>query len=464
MTCNELIQDILEYIDKRIKENLSVCELAKAATFSEPHFFRLFLGYTDITPMKYVMRRKLFYAAKEIVSTHKKIVDIAFSYGFESHDVFTRAFKRHYGTTPALFRKNGMKLDILYRESTYCDPSHTIALIKNRMRDGVMQKPEYEVKVVKFPKTLLIGVERMIGGDEFVWDAFYRNFDKLFKNAPNRKYPSAENGTHALCELLPRNSKGKWDWTCNFEYNYFAGVEVTSFDDVPEGAAIRILPEQLCAVIDFENDADMDYDSATGYIYKNWLEKSMYKIDFRYNAPWEIYTPNNSGLTYKESVCVPIREMDCEIVEMPGYSGVYVRYEDESWSNVKQQAFEAMQKWAIDNDLFGPSNEVKFEVYNGSTADHNVFFEVFYRADKELPMCEGMRRKTYPPLKYLRSSNVHHSLEPNSRAILRYINQQVEVKHSKSGDFNVRDWFEEYKIGKAGVDFYTPIDVYIHIE
>jgi len=323
---------------------------------------------------------------------------------------------------------------------------------------------EYEVKVVKFPKTLLIGIERIIGGDEGVWDAFYRNFGKLFANAPNRKYPNAENCTHAICELLPRNSKGKWDWACNYEYNYFAGIEVTSFDDVPEGAVMRILPEQLCAVIEGEADKELDYQTATDYLYGTWLEKNTYKKDRRFEATWEMYTPNKSGFPYKESVCMPIMEPDCEIIDMPEYSGVYVRFENESGGKAKQQAIEAMHQWALDNNLFAASGEVCFEVYNGSTADDNVFFEVFYRTDNEYPMCEGMKRTSYPALRYARSSNVHHSLEQNSRAILRYINQKDGMKYSHSGEPHKRIWFEEYKIGQAGVDFYTPIDVYFCIE
>lgn len=54
----------------------------------------------------YLRRRKLAFALKEVRDSEKSILDIAFNYGFLSHEAFTRAFKTTYGVTPSEYRKN----------------------------------------------------------------------------------------------------------------------------------------------------------------------------------------------------------------------------------------------------------------------------------------------------------------------------------------------------------------------
>ena len=53
--------------------------------------------------MEYVKREKLQRASVEIRSG-KKIMDAALKYGWESHNGFTKAFKKEFGYCPALLR------------------------------------------------------------------------------------------------------------------------------------------------------------------------------------------------------------------------------------------------------------------------------------------------------------------------------------------------------------------------
>ena len=53
----------------------------------------------------YLRLRRLAFALKEVRDSEKSILDIAFDYGFSSHEAFTRAFKGTYGVTPSEYRK-----------------------------------------------------------------------------------------------------------------------------------------------------------------------------------------------------------------------------------------------------------------------------------------------------------------------------------------------------------------------
>lgn len=54
----------------------------------------------------YMGQRSLSFALKEVRDTTRGLIDIAFDYGFSSHEAFSRAFKDSYGVSPSDYRKN----------------------------------------------------------------------------------------------------------------------------------------------------------------------------------------------------------------------------------------------------------------------------------------------------------------------------------------------------------------------
>jgi len=302
---------IMDYIDGNINEDLSIERLAQAANISVPQLFRLFAANISIAPITYTLKRRLFTAAKKLVTSDIKVVDVAFLFGFESHDSFSRAFKRVYGVTPSEFRVNALRYHPFYRNGLYCIAGLTIpkSLIKQVEDEEFMNEQQeifHNVEIVTVTETKLIGVERLVGGGSF--EAFYEAYDKIFKNALNRKYPNSANATHGVPRV---NSDGS-------KLLYFVGIEVTSLDDIPDGATSLVLPEQLCAVIGY--GGGVDYDELCEYFRDKWLKQSGYKpdphkIDSRfpkayawetYFPVWEYYTPNKDFELYEERIYMPV--------------------------------------------------------------------------------------------------------------------------------------------------------------
>jgi AraC family transcriptional regulator len=112
----EIILSSVSYIEERIRENITVSDIADDAGYSCYHFIRLFSGVTGFTPKEYMMKRRLTEAAKEILCSDRKIIDIAFEYDFQNHESFTRAFRREFGDNPAAFRKKRSFPDELFLE------------------------------------------------------------------------------------------------------------------------------------------------------------------------------------------------------------------------------------------------------------------------------------------------------------------------------------------------------------
>ena len=104
------IQIIVDEIDKCIKYNhdevLTLQYLSHKLGYSEFHTTRKFKEITGMQFRDYLRHRKLAFALKEVRDSDKNMLDIAFTYGFSSHEAFTRAFKKAYGITPSKYRKD----------------------------------------------------------------------------------------------------------------------------------------------------------------------------------------------------------------------------------------------------------------------------------------------------------------------------------------------------------------------
>ncbi len=103
------IQIIVNEIDECIRyhhdEALTLRFLSRKLGYSEFHTTRKFKEISGMQFRDYLRLRKLAFALKEVRDSEKSILDIAFDYGFSSHEAFTRAFKGTYGVTPSEYRK-----------------------------------------------------------------------------------------------------------------------------------------------------------------------------------------------------------------------------------------------------------------------------------------------------------------------------------------------------------------------
>ncbi|MDR7247188.1 AraC-like DNA-binding protein [Priestia megaterium] len=100
----------LSYIEENLTNDIDFREVAKLALCSEYHFKRMFSFLAGITLSEYIRRRRLTLAAFELKDNKMKVIDIAFKYGYNSPDSFTRAFQNLHGLTPSEAKKNGYSL------------------------------------------------------------------------------------------------------------------------------------------------------------------------------------------------------------------------------------------------------------------------------------------------------------------------------------------------------------------
>lgn len=100
----DCIQKAIDFIEDNIYSELNFEVIASQAYMSNYHFQRLFNLICDMPLGDYIHSRRLSLAGNEIVSSNTKIIDIAFKYGYESSESFSRAFTRFHGISPSAAR------------------------------------------------------------------------------------------------------------------------------------------------------------------------------------------------------------------------------------------------------------------------------------------------------------------------------------------------------------------------
>ncbi len=99
---------LLRDIRRRIDSDVSLSRLAQRSGWSPFHLHRALRQALGETPKKYTRRLRLERAAATLVVGEGTLAQIARANGFASHEVFTRAFRQHFGCTPQHYRARGL--------------------------------------------------------------------------------------------------------------------------------------------------------------------------------------------------------------------------------------------------------------------------------------------------------------------------------------------------------------------
>ncbi|MBL9203794.1 MAG: helix-turn-helix transcriptional regulator [Opitutaceae bacterium] len=78
--------------------------LARRAGLSVSRFERVYVRMFGESIRACLKRIRLEHAATELRTTRRRILTLAREAGYDNHEAFTRAFKRRFGMSPALYR------------------------------------------------------------------------------------------------------------------------------------------------------------------------------------------------------------------------------------------------------------------------------------------------------------------------------------------------------------------------
>lgn len=111
------------YIEAHLEDPITLHLLAEQAGYSPWHCAKIFKELTGKAPFEYIRSCRLSQAALRLRDYNPKIVDVAMDFVFDSHEGFTRAFRRQFGMSPKDYKKNTPPLPLFHpwsvRDSAY---------------------------------------------------------------------------------------------------------------------------------------------------------------------------------------------------------------------------------------------------------------------------------------------------------------------------------------------------------
>ena len=96
---NPRVLEWMAYIDTHLAEDLDMDLLAERFFISKYHMMRLFRRETGYTVHTYLLQRRLL-AARQLIDKGMLATEACYRCGFRSYSSFTRAYGKHFGSTP----------------------------------------------------------------------------------------------------------------------------------------------------------------------------------------------------------------------------------------------------------------------------------------------------------------------------------------------------------------------------
>ena len=87
------------------EDKFELNELSKIANINKFGFAKKFKTFTGMTPMNYILMRKIF-SSKKAISSNSELTEIAYQYNFTDIAHFSKTFKRFIGISPKQYKKS----------------------------------------------------------------------------------------------------------------------------------------------------------------------------------------------------------------------------------------------------------------------------------------------------------------------------------------------------------------------
>lgn len=139
------LNDAVDYIEQHLTNELAIEDIAKFVGESDVHFRKVFQGIAGIPLSEYIKKRKLSMANQDLLEG-QTVTDVAFKYGYQSVEGFSRAFKNWSGYPPS--KADKLKIILSFPKITFFI----------NIRGG----NKMEAKIVELPEFKFAGVQKRI--------------------------------------------------------------------------------------------------------------------------------------------------------------------------------------------------------------------------------------------------------------------------------------------------------------
>ncbi len=249
LTC---IRRSLEFMEEHLLDDISAQDVAAQVNMSPFFLQRGFSVITGYGITEYIRSRRLYLAALDLSRSDEKVIDIAFRYGYETPESFTKAFTRFHGATPTQVRARQGSIRSF------------LPLSVNIIVHGGVQM---EFKIVNMFGFRVIGFQKI-----FDMEDSYSKIPKYW-NEVFAKY-AGNDPTDACEKAIADNRIGEYgiciDDMGGNEFHYMIAGKYTG-GEVPEGMAVYEFPDCEWAVFDCFGPNPATLQTLNTKIFTEWL-------------------------------------------------------------------------------------------------------------------------------------------------------------------------------------------------
>jgi len=103
------LRRIKEFVDAKIEDELTLCEMAQSVELSTAHFSRMFRKSTGESPHHFVLRHRVERAKAMLRVAEGRVLDVAVACGFKTQQHFARVFRRMCRVSPTEYRQEFLR-------------------------------------------------------------------------------------------------------------------------------------------------------------------------------------------------------------------------------------------------------------------------------------------------------------------------------------------------------------------
>ncbi len=282
MEWTEALKTSISYMEEHLLEDIHAEDVARQVNMSEYYFQKGFAVVTGYTIGDYIRDRRLYLAAMELLTRDQKVIDVAYKYGYETPESFSKAFKRFHGISPAQVKK---------KQS--CIQSFQPLVIKLSVEGG----NKMDVRFEKMEAFKVVGKSK-----EFNTDIGYKKIPLFWEEwckdceSESKKSGSDNCGKYGICIELADN---------RFDY-YIAGDYKGA--PVKEGYKVVEIPAHNWAKFRCVGPTPGALQAVNTRIFSEWLPgNDKYEIADGINV--EMYNMGDtSAVDYVCEVWIPVKE------------------------------------------------------------------------------------------------------------------------------------------------------------
>lgn len=116
----EQLNAVMQYIDDHLDTDIRLAQLADIAHVSPAYFSTMFKRFNGLTPVEYIVHRRIQRAIEYIRTTDQNLTEIAMSCGFNNSTNFYKAFRKVTGRTPVSYRQGNFETERIVSNDPCC--------------------------------------------------------------------------------------------------------------------------------------------------------------------------------------------------------------------------------------------------------------------------------------------------------------------------------------------------------